>query len=115
MESLESYVKDDVERLGLKLGVMHQRMRAHLAELLRPALTAGTDGAEAFTDGSEQFVGGDFAEDIGEDFFGLRELGIEQEYGLSGLGVPLHLLQNRMQHVFQAQQTRYSSPMSPSY
>jgi transcriptional activator SPT7 len=34
VESLESYVKDDVERLGTKLGVMHERMKAHLADLL---------------------------------------------------------------------------------
>jgi transcriptional activator SPT7 len=34
VEALESYVKDDVERLGNKLGVMHERMKAHLADLL---------------------------------------------------------------------------------
>jgi transcriptional activator SPT7 len=55
VESLESYVKDDVERLGTKLGVMHDRMKAHLSDLLRPALTdGGADGSGAFNDGSEQ-------------------------------------------------------------
>lgn len=34
LESLETYVKDDVERLGSKLGVVHERMKAHLADLL---------------------------------------------------------------------------------
>ena len=34
IEALESYVKDDVDRLGSKLGIMHERMKAHLAELL---------------------------------------------------------------------------------
>lgn len=34
LESLESYVKDDVERLGSKLSVVHERMKAHLADLL---------------------------------------------------------------------------------
>src|SRR4051794_19116537 len=64
VETLESYVRDDVDRLGGKLGVMHERMKAHLADLLRPALTdAGPDGSGAFNDGSEQFVGGDFAEE----------------------------------------------------
>jgi transcriptional activator SPT7 len=38
VEALESYVKDDVERLGTKLGVMHERMKAHLADLLVSAL-----------------------------------------------------------------------------
>jgi hypothetical protein len=34
IESLEIFVKDDVERLGQKLGVMHERMKGHLADLL---------------------------------------------------------------------------------
>ncbi|KAK1087942.1 Transcriptional activator spt7 [Friedmanniomyces endolithicus] len=105
LEALEAYVKDDVERLGTKLGVVHDRMRSHLADLLRPALgeQAGADGVGAFHDGSEQFVGGDFAEDLDEDFFGFRELGLAAELGLESMSVPLHLLQNRMQNAFQAQ------------
>lgn len=106
LESLDTYVKEDVERLGTKLSGMHDRMRAHYADLLRPALdsTAGADGAGAFNDGSEQFVGGDFAEDIGEDFFGFRELGLDKEFGVS-FSVPLHLLQNRMHSAYAAQNT----------
>jgi len=109
LETLESYVKDDVERLGTKLAGMHDRMKSHLAELLRPALdsNAGADGVGAFNDGSEQFVGGDFAEDIDEDFFGFKELGLDKEFGLASLSVPLHLLQNRMHNHFQAQNTRF--------
>lgn len=34
LEGLETYVKDDVERLSTKLGVVHERMKAHLADLL---------------------------------------------------------------------------------
>lgn len=71
----------------------------------RPALGdhAGADGAGAFVDGSDQFVGGDFAEDLDEDFFGFRELGLAQELGLESLSVPLHLLQNRLHSGYQAQ------------
>ena len=71
----------------------------------RPALGehAGQDGVGAFHDGSEQFVGGDFAEDLDEDFFGFRELGLAEELGLESLSVPLHLLQNRMHSAYQAQ------------
>lgn len=97
VESLESYVKDDVERLGHKLGVMHQRMKSHLSELLRPALTdGGADGSGSFQDGSEQFVGGDFAEELGEDFFGFKALGLDSEFDMSSLSVPLHLLHTRI-------------------
>lgn len=108
IESLESYIKDDVERLGTKLSTVHDRLKSLLSELLRPALTdGGEDGSNAFNDGSEQFVGGDFAEDIDEDFFGFKELGLDRELGLATLSVPLHLLQNRMYNAAQAQNTRY--------
>jgi hypothetical protein len=108
VEALESHVKDDVERLGSKLGVVQERLRAHLTELLRPAFNdAGGDGSNAFNDGSEQFVGGDFAEDIDEDFFGFKEMGLDREFGLASLSVPFHLLQNRMYNAHQAQNTRY--------
>ncbi|EQL31315.1 transcriptional activator SPT7 [Blastomyces dermatitidis ATCC 26199] len=109
VESLESYVKDDVDRLGQKLSVIHERMKSHLTELLRPAFTdTSGDGSSAFHDGSEQFVGGDFAEDIDEDFFGFKELGLDKEFGLASLSVPLHLLQNRMYSAHQAQNTSSS-------
>jgi transcriptional activator SPT7 len=107
LESLETYVKDDVERLGSKLSGMHDRMRSYYAELLRPAMdNAGQDGAGAFNDGSEQFVGGDFAEDIGEDFFGFKELGLDREFGLT-FSVPLHLLQNRVHNAYARQDNKY--------
>lgn len=104
VESLESYARDENERMGVKLGVMHERMKAHLTDLLRPALSgdAGADGVGAFNDGSEQFVGGDFAEDIEEDFFGFKELGLDKEFGLASLSVPLHLLQSKVHNAHAA-------------
>ena len=102
LSDLDTYCREDVDRLTTKLSTMHDRMRAHLADLLRPALVDGSvDGSAAFNDGSEQFVGGDFAEDIDEDFFGFKELGLDKEFGLASLSVPLHLLQNRLSTVGQ--------------
>jgi transcriptional activator SPT7 len=34
IESLDAYVKDDVDRLSAKLSVVHERMKSHLADLL---------------------------------------------------------------------------------
>ncbi|KAL5334030.1 hypothetical protein BJX70DRAFT_402984 [Aspergillus crustosus] len=121
IEVLESYIRDDIERLGTKLATAHDRMRSLLSELLRPVLQdGGEDGSMAFADGSEQFVGGDFAEDINEDFFGFKELGLDKEFGLATLSVPLHLLQNRMYHAAQSQNTSTSQTITvftppPSY
>ncbi|KAL8725925.1 MAG: hypothetical protein Q9166_007053 [cf. Caloplaca sp. 2 TL-2023] len=115
LEALESYVKDEVDRSGTKMVQMQDRMKAHLADLLRPALTdAGPDGSNAFNDGSEQFVSGDFADDFGEDFFGFRELGLDKELGLASLAVPLHLLQNRMHSAHQSQNPSNMSSNLPS-
>lgn len=119
IESLESYVKDDVERLGTKLSVMHERMKAHLTDLLRPALTDGSqDGSGAFNEGSEQFVGGDFAAELGEDYFGFKALGLDSEFSMTSLGVPLHLLHTRVRSAYQGPaaavpQAEIFTPLAP--
>ncbi|RDA82704.1 hypothetical protein CP532_3920 [Ophiocordyceps camponoti-leonardi (nom. inval.)] len=103
--SLEAYAKDDVDRLTSKLGALHERMKLHLTDLLRPALSAdaGADGVGAFKDGSDQFMSGDFAEDLGEDFFGFRALGLDKEMGLDSFSVPFHLLHSRVRSQYQMQ------------
>ncbi|KAJ3525943.1 hypothetical protein NM208_g11420 [Fusarium decemcellulare] len=105
ISTLEAYAKDEIDRLSSKLGGLHERMKLHLTDLLRPALSqdAGADGVGAFKDGSEQFVSGDFAEDLGEDFFGFRALGLDKEMGLDMISVPLHLLQTRVRNQYQMQ------------
>lgn len=101
---LDTYLKEDLDRHSSKLGVLHDRMKLHLTELLRPAIGAesGGDGVGAFRDNSETFVSGDFAEDLGEDFFGFKALGLEKELG-GALGVPFHLLQSRVRNQYQMQ------------
>ncbi|EXJ79252.1 hypothetical protein A1O3_08753 [Capronia epimyces CBS 606.96] len=97
LSDLDIYAREDVDRLGARLGIMHERMKGHLADLLRPALSEDTaHGQGSFADGGEQFVGGDFAEDLDEDFFGFRELGLDKEFGMASLTVPFHILQNRL-------------------
>lgn len=51
------------------------------------ALFGGSDEEE---DGA--FVMGNFADALGDDFLGLRELGIAAEFGMSNLSVPKKLL-----------------------
>lgn len=105
LDGITTYVGEDLARVSTKLVLHHDRVRDHLAELLRPALDptlAGADGAGAFADGSDsQFIAGDFAEDIDEDFFGFKELGLDREFGLTGLSIPLHLLQSRVHNAYQ--------------
>ncbi|KAJ6780762.1 hypothetical protein PWT90_04522 [Aphanocladium album] len=103
--SLELYAKDDVDRLSTRLSTLHERMKMHLTDLLRPALSgdAGNDGVGAFKDGSDQFTSGDFADELGEDFFGFKALGLDKEMGLDSFAVPFHLLQSRVRSQYQMQ------------
>jgi len=113
---LETYIKEDVERLSGKLETHHARTKEYLLELLRPALDpsqVGTDGVGAFNDGSEQFIGGDFAEDIDEDFFGFKELGLDKEFTIDSLSVPFHLLQSRMHTAYQPTNASVTSGAGP--
>ncbi|KAL2392028.1 Transcriptional activator spt7 [Exophiala dermatitidis] len=97
LSDLDTYAREDVDRMGARLAIMHERMKGHLADLLRPALSEDTaHGQGTFADGGEQYVGGDFAEDLDEDFFGFRELGLDKEFGMASLTVPFHILQNRL-------------------
>ncbi|KAK9384724.1 hypothetical protein V1515DRAFT_610477 [Lipomyces mesembrius] len=92
---LEGYVRDDIDRFGTKLKDVRERLNMSLADYLRPALTGDNTDAH-FDDGSQEFISGGFSDDIGEDFFGFKELGLDEELGLSSLSVPLHLLHSRL-------------------
>lgn len=89
---LDTYVRDDIEKHSQRLLDHKKKLTTFLSDLLKPVSDL-TDGE--FNDGSEQFISGDFSEEIGDDFFGFRELGLEDELGLTSLSVPLHILQNR--------------------
>lgn len=112
--SLELYARDDMDRLSTRLGTLHERMKMHLTDLLRPALSAdaGNDGVGAFKDGSDQFTSGDFADDLGEDFFGFKALGLDKEMGLDSFAVPFHLLQSRVRSQYQMQTQNSGSTSS---
>ena len=100
LEGLNAYIEDDMNRLGQKLHAHHEASTQHYTDLLRPAMdpaiAARDGGASAFNDGSEQFLTGDFGEDIDEDIFGFRSLGLDKEFGITLKSIPLHLLQSRI-------------------
>ncbi|KZP29675.1 hypothetical protein FIBSPDRAFT_851289 [Athelia psychrophila] len=94
IQDLERYIKDDVVRYGARLGDLEKKLvgayrEATVAEVALDddALFGGSDEEE---DGA--FVMGNFADALGDDFLGLRELGIAAEFGMSNLSVPKKLL-----------------------
>lgn len=54
-----------------------------------------------------EFVMGNFADSLGDDFLGLRELGIAAEFGLSSLTIPKRLLKGKNKNAAQAGPAEY--------
>ncbi|KAI1790367.1 hypothetical protein LXA43DRAFT_511803 [Ganoderma leucocontextum] len=93
---LERYIKDDVLRYGGRLTDLEKK----LGNAYREATTeeAWDDEALFRMEGEEEegeFVMGNFADSFGEDFLGLKELGIADEFGLSSLTIPKRLLKGK--------------------
>lgn len=93
VSSLDYYIQNDIERHNQRLVDQKKKLAVFVADLLRPGANEMNDSE--FKDGSDQFMTGDFSEELGDDFFGFRELGLDQELGLTSMSVPLHLLQSR--------------------
>lgn len=92
-DDLYVYVHENILRQSVKLRDLKGKLSGFLKSLLRPAIQDLSESA--FQDNSEQFLNGDFSNEIGDDFFGFKELGLDKELGVLGNTIPLHLLQSR--------------------
>lgn len=93
-----SFYKEQLTKQNKKLVDLKYGLENFLRDLLRPSIQ---DLSETqFSDNSEQFVNGDFSDEIGEDFFGFKELGLDKEFGLLTSNIPLHLLQSKLSYQF---------------
>ncbi|GME67883.1 unnamed protein product [Ambrosiozyma monospora] len=97
-DTLYSYYKEHLTKQNRKLCDLKAGLEGLLRDLLRPGIQDITE--KQFTDDSEQFLNGDFSEEIGEDFFGFKELGLDREFGLLTSSIPLHLLHSRLANQF---------------
>lgn len=95
---LYSYYKEHLTKQNGKLLDLKFGLENFLRDLLRPSMQDISENQ--FNDDSEQFVNGDFSDEIGEDFFGFRELGLDKEFGLLTSNIPLHLLQSKLSYQF---------------
>ncbi|KAF7965775.1 hypothetical protein HWV62_41801, partial [Athelia sp. TMB] len=103
IQDLERYIKDDVVRYGTRLTDLEKKLvgayrDASVAEVMLDDDALFGEGSDEEEDGA--FVMGNFASDaLGDDFLGLRELGIAAEFGMSNLSVPKKLLRAKKQRV----------------
>ncbi|TDL22893.1 hypothetical protein BD410DRAFT_897775 [Rickenella mellea] len=97
IRDLERYIKDDVIRYGGRLSDLEKKLVGAYREVT--AVDALDDdaffGNEDDDEEENELVMGNFADAFGEDFLGLRELGIAGEHGLSSLTVPKKLLKGK--------------------
>jgi len=110
LNDLHSYANEEIDRTSAKLNTMYDRMRSHYADLLKPAMNDDTATGSGSFETGEQYTSGDFADDLGEDFFGFKELGLDKEFGLVNFSVPLHLLHNRLSSAAKQQQGDTTDP-----
>lgn len=94
-EDLYTFVQERVEKNRAKLKDLKARLSAFLRDLLRPSLESFSE--KSFEDNSEQFTTGDFTGELGDDFFGFKELGLDKEFKILTSSIPAFLLHLRLQ------------------
>ncbi|KAJ2852728.1 Transcriptional activator spt7 [Coemansia brasiliensis] len=92
---LEYYMRADAARYGNKLAELHRKLQRAFNEVVgdaaeRPEAETELEGSDAFVTG---MVGG--LGDLGDDFFGFKELGLDREFGVEHLSVPQRLWRER--------------------
>ena len=114
ISELERYVKDEIIRHGSRLTELEKKLANAYNEavssipVVKPYICSDVyiqasgeawDDEALFKEEDEEeegeFVMGNFADSLGDDFLGLRELGIAEEFGLSSLSVPKKLLKGK--------------------
>ncbi|WRT67212.1 uncharacterized protein IL334_004178 [Kwoniella shivajii] len=91
-QDLEAHLKDDIERENVKVTDMQRKIRQAFKEVTTAPVI---EDDMMFANNGEMLMDGNFADELGEDFLGLRDLGIDKEFGLSSLTVPSSLFYGR--------------------
>ncbi|WAQ87486.1 hypothetical protein PtA15_8A390 [Puccinia triticina] len=95
LDELESYVKDDVDKYGNKLNDLLRKLQAGYGNGLAGTAAKVIGDDDFFSRDGEALMTGEFTSELGEDFFGLRDIGLDSELGLSSLRIPSRLFHGR--------------------
>lgn len=93
-DDLYTFVQERIIKQHDKLKDLKIKLSNFLKELLRPGLENFNE--KSFDDNSEQFMTGDFSSDLGDDFFGFKELGLDKEFKMLSGAIPIYLLHSRL-------------------
>ncbi|GMM53321.1 SAGA histone acetyltransferase complex subunit [Starmerella bacillaris] len=94
LSQLTKHISNDILLRGRRLSRFKQKLNTTLVDILKPEVDKYKD--EQFNDNSDQFLLGQFSSELGDDYFGFKELGIDKELGISNIAIPFHLLQQRV-------------------
>lgn len=94
-DDLFTFVQERALKHQKKLQDLRGKLSGFLKDLLRPSLESFNE--KSFEDNSEQFTTGDFTGDLGDDFFGFKELGLDKEFNMLTSSIPINLLHSRLQ------------------
>lgn len=94
-DDLYTFIEERALKHQKKLRDLHDKLSGFLKDLLRPSLESFNE--KNFEDNSEQFTTGDFTSDLGDDFFGFKELGLDKEFKMLTSSIPINLLHARLQ------------------
>ncbi|KAM6502915.1 hypothetical protein JOM56_002892 [Amanita muscaria] len=115
VQDLEHYIADDVRRHGTRLGDLEKK----LVSAYRESAANEVQEDEGLFDEEEEeeagalAVGGDFADILGEDYLGLRELGIAAEFGMASLTIPKKLLRSKKTQKTSGNASKPNEPPPP--
>lgn len=94
-DDLFTFVEEKAKKHEGKLKDLRMKLSGFLKDLLRPSLESFNE--KSFEDNSEQFATGDFTSELGDDFFGFKELGLDKEFKMLSSSIPVYLLHSRLQ------------------
>ncbi|ORY56206.1 hypothetical protein BCR35DRAFT_309912 [Leucosporidium creatinivorum] len=91
--ALEEYVSEDIDHYSAKLADLHGKLeRARRDQLDGVEPGPGVAGEEeAFARDGEALSAGELSHLVGDDFFGLAEVGLDKELGSKALHIPMRL------------------------
>jgi len=112
-KSLYFYMKNSIQKFGSKLIDLRKKLDYTYTDLCSPQRNASMYDEDGFMDDDDAFISGNFGEDIGIDFFGFKQMGIDIS------NIPVELWKRKADHpvrskIRQARRHAYfSQPMQP--
>ncbi|GAN05795.1 SAGA transcriptional complex subunit [Mucor ambiguus] len=91
ISDLENYVHDDVEKNINRLDDVKRRLQASYQDMIAGPSDKPVQDDDTLLNEEDTFITGVFGEDLGEDYFGFKSIGLDREYSLDALNIPSRL------------------------